>query len=97
MGEKLNLGLTNFILNNQTFENFYLQKMDKTEGPRKLIIDTDPGVDDAMAIFMALEAHRRGQVEIVAFTLVSGNTKVENQPLNMLRILSLVPELYGKV
>ena len=28
---------------------------------KKLIIDTDTGVDDAMAILMALEAHKRFQ------------------------------------
>jgi inosine-uridine nucleoside N-ribohydrolase len=71
--------------------------MGENQGPRKFIIDTDPGVDDAMAILMALEAHRRGQIQILAFTLVCGNTKVENQPINMLRILSLIPELYGQV
>ncbi len=57
----------------------------------------EKGVDDAMAIFMALEGHRRGDFQILAFTLVAGNTKVENQPRNMLRILQLVPEIYGEV
>ena len=55
------------------------------------------GVDDAMAIFMALEAHRRKDIEILAFTLVVGNTKVENQGRNIHRILQLVPEIYGQV
>ena len=55
------------------------------------------GVDDAMAIFMALEAHRRKDIEILAFTLVVGNTKVENQGRNILRILQLVPEIYGQL
>ena len=50
-----------------------------------------------MAIFMALEAHRRKDIEILAFTLVVGNTKVENQGRNILRILQLVPEIYGQV
>jgi inosine-uridine nucleoside N-ribohydrolase len=50
-----------------------------------------------MAIFMALEGHRRGDFQVLAFTLVAGNTKVENQPKNMLRILQLVPEIYGEV
>jgi inosine-uridine nucleoside N-ribohydrolase len=57
----------------------------------------EKGVDDAMAIFMALEGHRRGDFQVLAFTLVAGNTKVENQPRNMLRILQLVPEIYGEV
>ena len=28
---------------------------------RKVIIDTDPGIDDAMALMMALQAHDRGK------------------------------------
>jgi len=71
--------------------------MSGDHNPRKFIIDTDPGVDDAMAIFMALEAHRRGDIEILAFTLVTGNCHVDYQPTNMLRILKLVPEIYGQV
>jgi len=64
---------------------------------RKVIIDTDPGVDDAMAIFVALERHRRHEIEVVAVTLVSGNTKVENQTKNVLRIFETVPECFGSV
>lgn len=64
---------------------------------RKVIIDTDPGVDDAMAIFVALERHRRLEIEIVAITLVAGNTKVENQTKNVLRILETVPQCFGTV
>jgi purine nucleosidase len=71
--------------------------MSVDQSPRKFIIDTDPGVDDAMAILMALEAHRRGDIQILAFTLVTGNCHVDYQSTNMLRILKLVPEIYGKV
>ena len=63
----------------------------------KFIIDTDPGIDDCMAIFMAIEAHRKGLIEIVAFTLVAGNTELENIEVNMMRIMKLAPELIGKV
>lgn len=30
---------------------------------RKFIIDTDTGVDDAMALLMALDAHLKGEVK----------------------------------
>ena len=43
---------------------------------RNVIIDTDPGVDDAMAIMMALEAHVKGQIIIKAFTLAFGNATI---------------------
>jgi inosine-uridine nucleoside N-ribohydrolase len=29
---------------------------------RKFIIDTDAGVDDAIALMMALDAHKRGEI-----------------------------------
>nr|XP_045612527.1 inosine-uridine preferring nucleoside hydrolase-like isoform X2 [Procambarus clarkii] len=53
----------------------------------KVIIDTDAGLDDALAIFMATEAHKRKEIEIVAFTTVQGNTAVHNVNINVLRTL----------
>jgi inosine-uridine nucleoside N-ribohydrolase len=37
----------------------------------KFIVDTDPGIDDAMAICMALEQHKRGKIQVLAISLVS--------------------------
>ena len=56
---------------------------------RKLIIDTDTGVDDAMALLMALEAHKRGQVEVLAITAVAGNTKESHAQRNILRTIGI--------
>ena len=53
----------------------------------KLIIDTDPGVDDAMAIMMALRAHKEGKIEVLAISLVHGNTDIKHAQVNILRIL----------
>jgi hypothetical protein len=63
----------------------------------KFIIDTDPGKDDALAILTSLESQKKNEIEILAITLVAGNTAVENQSENVLRILNLVPECFGKV
>ena len=58
---------------------------------KKVIIDTDPGIDDAMAIMLALSAHRKQIVEVVAITLVGGNSDIDNAKVNILRVL----ETYG--
>ncbi|XP_064112842.1 inosine-uridine preferring nucleoside hydrolase-like isoform X3 [Macrobrachium nipponense] len=62
----------------------------------KVIIDTDAGLDDALAIFMALAAHKKKQIEVIAITTVQGNTKVENVNNNVLRILETA-NLLGKI
>lgn len=52
----------------------------------RIIIDTDPGVDDAHALMMAL-AHP--EAEIDALTTVSGNVPVELTTANALKILEV--------
>jgi len=47
----------------------------------KLIIDTDPGVDDAMAYFYA---HACGALDVVALTTIFGNVTVEDATRNAL-------------
>src|SRR5581483_1365068 len=54
----------------------------------RLIIDTDPGVDDALAILLAL---RSPELEVVAITTVCGNVRVEQATKNLFRVLELVP------
>jgi uridine nucleosidase len=51
---------------------------------RKIIIDTDPGVDDAMAIFLAL---RSPELELVGLTTVFGNSNVDATTRNALNLL----------
>ena len=53
----------------------------------RLIIDTDPGVDDAVAILLALASP---EVEVVGITTVAGNVPLEKTTLNTRRLLSLV-------
>ena len=57
---------------------------------KRLIIDVDTGVDDSMALLMALHAHRQGQVSIEAITLVNGNTQLCNVIKNTHRVLETV-------
>lgn len=53
---------------------------------RKLIIDTDPGVDDAMMILAALRAP---ELDVIGLTTVFGNCPVEIGTQNALRLLEL--------
>jgi inosine-uridine nucleoside N-ribohydrolase len=50
----------------------------------KLIIDTDPGVDDAMAIFYAAAAP---DIELLGLTSIFGNVTVEMATRNALRLV----------
>lgn len=54
--------------------------------PRKIIIDTDPGVDDAMAIFYALDSP---EVEVLGLTTIFGNARTETTTYNALALLEL--------
>jgi inosine-uridine nucleoside N-ribohydrolase len=53
---------------------------------RKIIIDTDPGIDDAMAIFFALESP---ELDVVALTTVFGNHTTEVCTRNALKLLEV--------
>ena len=54
--------------------------------PQKILIDTDPGVDDTMAILFAL---RSSELEVVGLTTVFGNAYVDITALNALRLIEL--------
>jgi pyrimidine-specific ribonucleoside hydrolase len=54
--------------------------------PRRIIIDTDPGIDDAMAIFLAL---RSPELKIEAITPVCGNVPLDLTLPNALRLLEI--------
>jgi inosine-uridine nucleoside N-ribohydrolase len=56
--------------------------------PKRVIIDTDPGIDDAMAMLLALQSP---ELELAAITTVSGNVPVEITTRNVFRVLSLLP------
>ena len=51
---------------------------------QKIIIDSDPGIDDAMAIFFALQSP---ELELLGVTAVFGNGGVANTASNAVRIL----------
>ena len=54
-----------------------------------VIIDTDCGIDDAMAIMLGIDCHQKGLIEILAITCTHGNTSVENVTKNVCHILKV--------
>ena len=54
--------------------------------PTKIIIDTDPGIDDAMAILYALASP---ELDVIGLTTVFGNAHTEVCTGNALRILDI--------
>ena len=54
--------------------------------PRRVIIDTDPGTDDAMAIILALNSP---ELRVEALTVVPGNVDAQQGLENALKIVSL--------
>ncbi|HEY0121666.1 MAG TPA: nucleoside hydrolase [Rhizobium sp.] len=56
--------------------------------PHKIIIDCDPGVDDAVAITLALAAP--DEIELLGITTVAGNVPLEDTTKNALGVLTLL-------
>ena len=54
--------------------------------PRKILIDCDPGIDDAMAIFYALESP---ELDVVGITTVFGNAHASVCTTNALKLLEI--------
>lgn len=54
--------------------------------PKKIIIDTDPGIDDAMAILFALKSPK---LEVVGLTTIFGNVYTDLATQNALRLVEI--------
>ncbi|XP_029657176.1 inosine-uridine preferring nucleoside hydrolase-like isoform X2 [Octopus sinensis] len=78
------LGITKRTLHNLPRVINTISRMNSN---KKIIIDTDPGIDDAQAILMALG--KDSSVDVVAITTVQGNAPVMNTSLNTLRLLKV--------
>ena len=49
-----------------------------------------------MAIMIALKEHKKGNIDILAITLVNGNSSTDNAQVNILRVLEVF-ELQNEV
>ena len=54
---------------------------------RKILIDTDPGIDDAVAIMLAIQS---GKLDVKAITTVSGNLTADRCSANARKVLDLI-------
>jgi len=54
--------------------------------PEKIIIDTDPGIDDAMAIFFAMSSP---ELELLGLTTTFGNVSVDRATENALHLVEI--------
>jgi purine nucleosidase/pyrimidine-specific ribonucleoside hydrolase len=55
---------------------------------QRVIIDTDPGIDDALALLFALQSP---ELEVAAVTTVSGNVSIDDATRNVFTVFSLLP------
>ncbi|HMQ32159.1 MAG TPA: nucleoside hydrolase, partial [Chloroflexaceae bacterium] len=53
---------------------------------RRVVLDTDPGIDDALAILLALASP---EIDLAALTVVHGNCPLEDAVANALAVLHL--------
>src|SRR5262245_45848970 len=56
--------------------------------PRRIIIDTDPGLDDAVAILLALSAF--DELDVLGLIAVAGNLPLPQTERNARRVCELV-------
>ena len=54
--------------------------------PTPVLLDVDPGIDDALAILLAL---RSPELRVTAITVVAGNVDVEQGLENALKVVEL--------
>ncbi|MGB2606966.1 MAG: nucleoside hydrolase [Candidatus Sulfotelmatobacter sp.] len=79
--------ISRFILTVLLFSVFAcLVNVSAQNSPRRVIIDTDPGTDDAMAIILALNSP---EFKVEALTVVPGNVEAWQGLENALKIVSL--------
>jgi inosine-uridine nucleoside N-ribohydrolase len=65
---------------------FLLAAVANAQPRKKIILDTDPGIDDAMAILLALNSP---ELEVQALTVVPGNVPLRQGVENALKLVTL--------
>ena len=65
---------------------FHVGRLDAGAQSRRIIIDCDPGIDDAMAIILAMQY---ASFDIVGITTVFGNASLDQATRNALTVVEL--------
>ncbi|KAF9679901.1 hypothetical protein SADUNF_Sadunf06G0063700 [Salix dunnii] len=80
----------NHVIMDGTANNYHGDRdgvlVGSTAKPGKLIIDTDPGIDDTMAILMAFQSP---ELEILGLTTIFGNVSTEDATRNALLLCEI--------
>ena len=61
---------------------------------KKVIIDCDPGIDDSLAIMLALSME---ELDVLGITVVAGNSPVEMGYENALKILQFMLQTLDRI
>lgn len=87
-GAKISTFAANCLLSTASVATFVLvvALSCAAKAPRKVIIDTDPGTDDAIAILLALNSP---ELDVQALTVVPGNVPLRQGVENALQLVSL--------
>lgn len=72
---------------NDNILTFFISLNDRSE---KIILDVDAGVDDALAIMIALLDKNISGPEIIAITCTHGNIDLVNVAINVLKTLRVI-------
>ncbi len=56
---------------------------------KRILMDCDPGIDDAIAMILALQS---GALQVEAFTAVTGNLTADRTCANALKVLDLIQD-----
>ena len=80
------LAASGFMRNAHASDNIFPARQQTARGSFRVIIDTDPGVDDALALLLAM---RSPELKIEAITAVAGNVPLELTLPNALRMVEI--------
>jgi purine nucleosidase len=59
-----------------------------TGSPPRVVVDCDPGIDDALALLVLAHHHRRGRIQLSAVVAVAGNVPLERTLVNARYVLA---------